>query len=453
MWIKNMAKSLYLVILARTFIAAIICVILLATMVLGIDFAVSYRNNRYMVKQSQLLEIMVTEIQDKISSNHWTISQAQNADFSDVYPDYYFLFLTEDTYLTEETYQEFYKEVYQYPLEFYNNSLSHSIKFADVEGIAIIVLKDTKFIYRLYIISACILTLIIFFFISTRLFKPIIAYIGKIEKGIHIIAQEDMLYKIPVVGENELSRLADDINHMGAMLHEKQEKDKRTELSKKILITNVSHDLRTPLTSILGYIGLIKENMMPSDKSYEYVSIAEKNSLRLEKLINDLFMYSKLVSNDVSLNMVDIEVNVILRQIIELKKYIVHFDALPEKAFITVDVNQFHRMIDNLLDNAEKYRSLNSDISLKAMVIADNVLITISNKTDFDLTGKMEFLTKRLYTADMDKKTESTGLGLSIVNELTTQMGGRFEIDYVNHTFTGKLIFPTANAILTNSSN
>ena len=256
-----------------------------------------------------------------------------------------------------------------------------------------------------------------------------------------------MLYKIPVIGTNELSRLADDINHMGSLLYEKQEKDKRTELSKKILITNVSHDLRTPLTSVLGYIGLIKENISPSDKSYEYVSIAEKNSLRLEKLINDLFMYSKLVSYDVTLNMVNVDANVILRQIIELKKYFVHFEASTEKAYITVDVNQFHRTIDNLLDNAEKYRIADSDIYLKVVTLEDNVMITISNKTDIDLVGKMEFLTKRLYTADMDKKTDSTGLGLSIVNELMKQMGGNFEIDYADHTFTGKLIFPTANSI------
>ncbi|PKM51783.1 MAG: hypothetical protein CVV02_03995 [Firmicutes bacterium HGW-Firmicutes-7] len=445
MWIKNITKTLYLIILTRIFIATIICVCIFEILNWTIDLAVSYQSNIYMEKQSTLHETMVKEIRDKININHWTLSQAQNEDFTNDYPDYYIFFFSDVPY-SDEIYTDFYEEQ-EYPLEKFKRSIFNNIKFADVEGIAIIIIKDAKIFYDVYYIGAWVVTLIIFFFITMQLFKPIIAYIEKIEKGINIIAQEDMLYKIPVVGKNELSRLADDINHMGSMLYEKQEKDKRTELSKKILITNVSHDLRTPLTSILGYIGLIKENMLPSDKSYEYVSIAEKNSLRLEKLINDLFMYSKLVSYDVSLNMVDIDAYVILRQIIELKKYYVHFEALVEKAYITVDVNQFHRTIDNLLDNAEKYRIPGSDIYLKVIKSEDNVLITISNKTDSDLTGKMEFLTKRLYTADMDKKTDSTGLGLSIVNELTKQMGGKFEIDYVDDTFTGKLIFPTANSI------
>jgi signal transduction histidine kinase len=439
-WINNIIKSLYLVILTRILIAAIICVTLLATLVLGIDFAVSYRNNIYMERQSSRLSIMVQEIQDKITANHWTLSQAKNEDFTDIYPDYYILFFS------KETYQVFYKDIEQYPLEFFKKSLSHNTKFSDVDGTTIIVLKDSKIVYRTYLAIACVITFVIFFSISMRLIKPIISYIEKIEKGINVIAQEDMCYKIPVIGRNELSRLAVNINHMGSLLYEKQEKDKRTELSKKILITNMSHDLRTPLTSVLGYIGLIKENMPPSDKNYEYVQIAEKNSLRLEKLIDDLFMYSKLLSNDLVLNMLKVEVNVILHQIIELKKYYVHFEAHPDKIYINVDINQFQRAFDNLLDNAEKYRSADSEIYLKILKAEDSVLITISNKTAINLSGKIEFLTKRLYTVDMDKKTDSNGLGLSIVNELMKHMDGTLEIEYEDYTFTSKLIFPSNNA-------
>lgn len=437
MWINNIIKSLYLVILTRILIAAIISIIILVTLVLGSDFAVSYRNNIYMKQQSTQLNTIVQEIQDKITANYWTLSQAKNEDFADIYPEYYILFFS------EETYQVFYKEIEEYPLEFFNKSLSHNIKFSDVDGTTIIVLKDSKIVYNIYLYIAFALSLMIFFFISMRLFKPIIAYIEKIEKGINIIAQEDMCYKIPVNGKNELSRLAGNINHMGSMLYEKQEKDKRTELGKKILITNMSHDLRTPLTSVLGYIRLIKENMLPSDKNYEYVQIAEKNSLRLEKLIDDLFMYSKLLSNDLVLDMIEVEVNVILHQIIEMKKYKVHFEAYTEKVYIRVDVSQFHRSLDNLLDNAEKYRRADSEIYLKILKAEDRVLITISNKTVIDLSGKIEFLTKRLYTVDMDKKTDSNGLGLSIVNELMKQMGGKLEIEYTDYTFTSKLIFPS----------
>lgn len=435
MWINNIIKSLYLVILTRILIAAIISIIILVTLVLGSDFAVSYRNNIYMKQQSIRLNTMVQEIQDKITANHWTLSQAKNEDFADIYPEYYILFFS------EETYQVFYKEIEEYPLEFFNKSLSHNTKFSDVDGTTIIVLKDSKIVYNIYLYIAFATSLMIFFFISMRLFKPIIVYIEKIEKGINIIAQEDMRYKIPVIGKTELSRLAGNINHMGSLLYEKQEKDKRTELGKKILITNMSHDLRTPLTSVLGYIGLIKENMSSSDKNYEYVQIAEKNSLRLEKLIDDLFMYSKLLSNDLALNMIEVEVNVFLHQIIELKKYYVHFEANPEKVYIKVDVSQFHRSLDNLLDNAEKYRRADSEIYLKILKAENRVLITISNKTAIDLSGKIEFLTKRLYTVDMDKKTDSNGLGLSIVNELMKQMGGKFEIEYEDYTFTSKLIF------------
>jgi len=144
-----------------------------------------------------------------------------------------------------------------------------------------------------------------------------VKYINSLSKGLVEISKGNLNYRVEVKGRDELSILGENINYMTEELMNLKEKEKEIEKNKDRLIVSVSHDLRTPLTSIIGYIKLIKENYKEKDDISKYIDIIDNKSNRLEELINDLFEYTKLTSCDIKLEKMNISLNEFMRQVVE----------------------------------------------------------------------------------------------------------------------------------------
>ncbi len=277
-------------------------------------------------------------------------------------------------------------------------------------------------------IHAGIVSIILFFAMSIRIIWRIVSYIKEIEAGIKKLPDENTNYSIPIVGTNELAQLAQSVNEIKDELKQKTYNEKAHEAHRRMLITNISHDLRTPLTSIIGYLDRAKDKVSPHEEAYAYIEIAQKNSLRLKKLISDLFLYSKIISDDVKMDTKEVNVKFLLHQIVELKAYPVTLIHEQDELILSVDIENFNRIIDNLLENAHKYGLPEQGISIHTYKNAGETIIEMKNFTEEDLSSKIHFLTKRLYTVDESRVDSSSGLGLSIVTELMKRMQGKFHV-------------------------
>lgn len=291
---------------------------------------------------------------------------------------------------------------------------------------------------------AMLMSIIVFFLLSLKFIKPTLAYIKLIEGGIQSMAGGNLNVKVPIKGDHELSNLAKSINTMADEILKKTEHEKMIDQNQRTLITNISHDLRTPLTSMIGYVDLIeKKTGDPEVKTYS--EVAKKNALRLEKLIDDLFLYTKITSQDVQYKLVKVDINRMIKQMLELRKRSIDFETDHTSLHCLLDIDKFHRVMDNLIANAERHGLDQGYITIKTSLHQGEVVIVISNQTHEDLRDKEDFLLDRLYVANAERKEGSSGLGLSIAQELTEAMDGKISLEAHGHTFSVSLEFNHLN--------
>lgn len=205
-------------------------------------------------------------------------------------------------------------------------------------------------------------------------------------------------------------------------------------------IANMSHDLRTPLTSIIGYIQFLKLDDISKDEKKEYLDIAEQRAKVLESLLNDFYELSLIESLDYKLNLQKLNINKILQEVI-LGKYadFVNRNINPnieipkENVYIIADEKSLERVIENLLSNAIKYAKDNVNIYLEE---EDNmVLLKISNTTMNLTSDDVNNVFDRFYMADKTRSGKGTGLGLAIAKGLVEKMNGNITADMNNDMF------------------
>jgi len=192
-------------------------------------------------------------------------------------------------------------------------------------------------------------------------------------------------------------------------------------------ITNISHDLKTPLTSVIGYIQMIQSDGINEDNKVEYLKIIEMRLKSLSNLTNELLEYSRIIEGKVSLDFEQININNMLRDIIstfydQLIKYNYEVTInIPDEAlYFMGDIASFERIFMNLVQNVLKFGTEMFDLSLNQ----EKRIISFRNRIA-DIQGfQVEFLFDRFYTADRSRNSKSTGLGLAIVKELIISMGG-----------------------------
>lgn len=233
-------------------------------------------------------------------------------------------------------------------------------------------------------------------------------------------------------------KVAEAVNHIRQGLMSSVNESLKNEKLKADLITNVSHDIKTPLTSIVNYVDLLKRENLENENAKYYIHVLEEKSQRLKLLTEDLVETSKITSGNVKLNMQKLDLVELLYQTggefnerFESRNLTIVTKIPSEQIFIYADGRQLYRSIENLYTNAAKYALENTRVYVELEKADTKAVFTIKNvsKNELDIVsdGNVD-LTERFVRGERSRTTEGSGLGLSIAKNLTHLMGGKFEI-------------------------
>ena len=209
----------------------------------------------------------------------------------------------------------------------------------------------------------------------------------------------------------------------------------KSQRMKTELITNVSHDLKTPLTAIITYVNLLKDEK-DEEKRKDYIEVLERKSLRLKVLIEDLFEVSKASSKNVTLNIVDVDVVNLFKQVkLELEDKIAAADldfrcTYPdEKVSALLDSQKTYRVFENLLVNIVKYAMPHTRVYIEIAREGEEAVIRMKNVSALELNFNTEEIMERFVRGDASRNTEGSGLGLAIVKSFVELQKGKFKIE------------------------
>ena len=255
------------------------------------------------------------------------------------------------------------------------------------------------------------------------------------------IDTERMYWKFKEHGEN-INKVSDGI----ALAVEERMKSERF---KTELITNVSHDIKTPLTSIINYVDLMKKEEVQDEKLIEYMDVLDRQSARLKKLIEDLIEASKASTGNLAVNLEECDIEVLLTQVIgefeerlEKNQLEVVVDKPDHPVKMMADGRHMWRVLDNLLNNACKYSLPGSRVYVTLKQDASEAVITFKNISKTALNIPSDELMERFVRGDSSRNTEGSGLGLSIAQSLTELMQGNMKLDIDGDLFKVILRFP-----------
>ena len=258
----------------------------------------------------------------------------------------------------------------------------------------------------------------------------------KLQEGAKRLAEGDLSYQIDKNGLRwDLARHADDLNSIGKGMSRAVEERLKSERFKSELITNVSHDIKTPLTSIINYVDFLKKEELDNEQAKEYIEVLDRQSGRLKKLIEDLVDASKAATGNVKLNLSPCQVGVLMTQTTgEYKEKAEASDLniimrLPDNELeIMADGSGMWRVFDNLLNNICKYSQPGTRVYLSLEEKDGEAVITYRNTSKYELDISEEELMERFVRGDSSRHTEGSGLGLSIARNLVELQGGTFDI-------------------------
>lgn len=209
----------------------------------------------------------------------------------------------------------------------------------------------------------------------------------------------------------------------------------KSERLKTELITNVSHDIKTPLTSIINYVDLLKEEKIEDEQIKEYIDVLDKKSQRLKKLIEDLVEASKVSSGNVKLNIEKINIKELINQTVgefkdkfEQKELSIEMQAPEDDVIIDADSRYMYRIIENLFSNITKYAVEKSRVYIDIEQNKKDIKISIKNISKDKLNISSDELMQRFVRGDKSRYTEGSGLGLSIAQSLTSLQNGKLDI-------------------------
>ncbi|MFE6076584.1 sensor histidine kinase [Paenibacillus sp. NPDC057886] len=297
-----------------------------------------------------------------------------------------------------------------------------------------------------------ILTFIIIFLLLTRrMVKDII----HLEQGLQFISEGNLDYRVPVVRQDELGRVASNINHMTEQLQLHMIKERELEKSKMDMITGISHDLRTPLTSIIGYIELLRTDSFQDKAEYDrFIQNTYNKATHLKKLLDDLFEYTRLTSVDTQLVLKKVDLYQLLDQLL------FEFEPLAQENGIhiekeigdgpimaCVDSDKIARAIDNLLMNALKYSLKPGTIHIRISMRHEHITIEVENNGMPLTVEQKNKLFDRFYKLDYSRSSEGiqtgSGLGLSIAKNIAELHQGTLTLQHVYNVFTFQLSLPS----------
>lgn len=283
-----------------------------------------------------------------------------------------------------------------------------------------------EFVIIMLIITAIVIALLFYFAVILQ----------KIKLGGERIAKGDLQYKIDTkYMYYDFKEFAESLNNINDGLQEAINEKMKSEHFKTELITNVSHDIKTPLTSIINYVDLIKKEEIENEKLCEYIDVLDRQSARLKKLVEDLVEASKASSGNLTVNLAPCNITVLLNQALgEFSEKLEKANLIPilktddDGIAVLADGRHLWRVFDNLLSNVCKYGLEGTRVYIDVKTEKNGVLVTFRNISKYQLNVSSEELLERFVRGDKSRHTEGHGLGLSIAKSLMEIQGGSLDI-------------------------
>lgn len=303
---------------------------------------------------------------------------------------------------------------------------------------------------RIYLIFTCFVSLvcaIIIMLISKKLLSKVSNDYQVLLQSANHLAQGEFNDKI----NQDLglfNSLKDELNCINDGFKDAVSKEVASQKMKTELISNVSHDLKTPLTSIISYIDLLKNEDLSKEQQDEYIDILDRNTKRLKTLIEDLFEVSKVNSGNIQLNPIDLDIHALLQQVLfEYQEQFEHHhlnlknDYENKKIICHLDSEKTYRVLENLCQNICKYALEHTRVYLQIVETNQQVIVVFKNISAHEISNPGD-LTERFVQGDASRKSEGSGLGLVICKSFVEVQGGTFEVNVDGDLFKTTIIFP-----------
>lgn len=264
-------------------------------------------------------------------------------------------------------------------------------------------------------------------------------YIGEISSAMQNISEGDLNTVVDVMGDDEFSTMAMNLNKMVEDIKILIDKERESERTKNELVTNVAHDLRTPLTSIIGYLELLSgDTPMTPEMQKKYINIAYIKAKRLEKLIEDLFGFTKLNCGKIAMNVGSVDIVKLLSQLMEEfypsfvdKNLSYELESNVPAKVIKADGNLLARVFDNLINNAIKYGADGKRVLVTVDAADEVVTVCVINYGYVIPEDELPMIFDKFYRVEQSRSTDTggTGLGLAIAKNIVEMHGGSIEVE------------------------
>lgn len=288
---------------------------------------------------------------------------------------------------------------------------------------------------------------VVLFFIIENYYSKVQFYYQALLRGVNRMAEGDLDTEMtedlgmfePVKGE---------LSKVRTGFKKAVEEEVKSQRMKTELITNVSHDLKTPLTAITTYVELLKKEDITEEERRSYIEILERKSLRLKVLVEDLFEVSKATSNNIKIERMDVDVINLMKQVSveHTEKFTemgldLRWNVPKEKVILALDNQKTYRVFENLFVNIQKYAMPHSRVYIDVKQEDGQIWITMKNMSAVELNVHPDELTERFVRGDASRNTEGSGLGLAIAKSFTEAQGGTFRVEVDGDLFKSIIVF------------
>ena len=271
----------------------------------------------------------------------------------------------------------------------------------------------------------------------------------RIVDALHRMRGGDMESRLTDMPEGVFAAMAEDINSLGDGMQAAVQNEIRAERMKTELITNVSHDLKTPLTSILSYSDLLCQMELTPEEANDYAKIIHQKGLRLKNLTSDLFDISKVRSGVEQMNCERLDAATLVRQALAEQEKAIQTSGLalkvtlPEKELpIRADGRKMSRVLENLIGNCVKYAMKGTRVFVSLDERDGKAVFEVKNTANYEMDFAADEITERFVRGDAARSTEGSGLGLAIAKSYTEACGGMFEVEVDGDQFKVRISFP-----------
>lgn len=274
--------------------------------------------------------------------------------------------------------------------------------------------------------------------------------LGRLIRQIESISEGDLKADADIPRESLYYNASKQLSNIGSGLDKSLQDQMKGERMKIDLITNVSHDLKTPLTSIISYVDLLGRDETLSPEARDYVMILNQKTERLKNTIADLFELAKSTSGEAKVTLEPMDLKKLMEQTledmsdqIEEAGFKVRFQCEADHTKFKGDVNRMYRVVQNVLENALKYSLKGTRIFVTISNVGQKVCLTVQNTSAYEMDFTEEEIMERFYRGEKSRTSEGNGLGLSIADSFTANCGGEFKIEIDGDQFKAMILFPT----------